>query len=176
MRCRNCEARLRWPRTDRDHLLRDKQNQGQRFEQSAQYGTQQAIGLGGRIAVRPILIEPLPRLLAAEAFQPTAERRANFLRRVVPEVLLGKLRTIRHGALRIGHAIQLKRSADAECMTNRTAAAFGCRPKSTCIPPPDLSHINDLPCRPRYHGKVGCCRSRNAFWARFSSPRFRKAI
>jgi len=47
---------------------------------------------------------------------------------VIPEVFLGKLRTIRHGALRTGHAIQLKRSVNAECMTSRTAAAFDCRP------------------------------------------------
>jgi len=33
-------------------------------------------------------------------------------------------------------------------MTSRTAAAFDCRPESTRISPPDLTHINDLPCRP----------------------------
>jgi hypothetical protein len=32
-------------------------------------------------------------------------------------------------------------------MTNRTAAAFGCRFESTRISPSELSHINDLPCR-----------------------------
>jgi hypothetical protein len=43
--------------------------------------------------------EPLAGLLAAETFEPAAKHRANFPRRMIPEVFLGKPRTIRHGAL-----------------------------------------------------------------------------
>jgi hypothetical protein len=57
----------------------------------------------------------------------------------------------------------LKRSADAEYMTNQTAAACGCRFESTRISPPDLSHINDLPCWPDIVAKLAAAVSRNAF-------------
>jgi hypothetical protein len=51
------------------------------------------------------LSEPLRGFVAAKANQPAAKRRADFLARAIPESILGKLRTIVHGALRTRHAI-----------------------------------------------------------------------
>jgi hypothetical protein len=95
-----------------------KQDQGKRFEQAAQDRAQDAVGLGCRIAVGAILIEPLPGLVAAQTFQPAAQRRANFLRRMIPEIVLNGLQFI-HGGLpnysaRPASCGQIERRADAE--------------------------------------------------------------
>jgi hypothetical protein len=44
------------------------------------------------------LSEPLPGLAAAQTFQAASKRRANFLRRLIPEIVLNG-RQIIHGAL-----------------------------------------------------------------------------
>ena len=91
-----------------------KQDQGKRFEQAAQYRAQDAVGLGCRIAVGAILIEPLPGLVCTQTLQPAAKRRADLLGREIPEAVLSELRVIRHGILLKYSCNPVERGANAE--------------------------------------------------------------
>jgi hypothetical protein len=91
-----------------------QQNQGKRLQQSTQHCAQDAVGPGCRIAVGAILIEPLPGLVRTQTLQPAAKRRADLLRRELPEAVLGELRVIRHGILLKYSCNPILRRADAE--------------------------------------------------------------
>ena len=104
----------------------DQQNQGKRFEQPTQHRMQKAVGPGCGIAVGAVPIEPLSGLVAAQTVQPTAKRRANFLRRAIPEAVFNELRTIRHGAhpkILMPSETDTARAGWFDGMTIRTAAA-----------------------------------------------------